>query len=223
MGRHGWRRGSRRGAHRSEPENAGALRRFGGLIESTVPKRVEPPRLLNVLVVSGVLLGLLLFGYSTTQIYLQFGGAPGDTEMPGTQDEVRPTHDASPRAEAERGGSAAGGDAPRGPQTQAGSEPTTVVYRITESTPDGFTGHVTITNTSSTTLDAWELALAFDSARITHVEGAVWEEIEDGILARRAGGDGGLEPGASAVLTFDAVGAPQSPVRCSLNGHVCRL
>lgn len=221
MGRHGWRNSNRRGVHRSEPEDGGVLRRLGGLIESTVPKRVEPPRLLNVLVVSGVILGLLLFGYSTTQIYLQFGSTPGATEDPGAQDGARPTHDASPGTDAEE--PAAGGEGTRGPQTQAGSEPTTVVYRITESTAAGFSGHVTITNTSQTSLDGWELALAFDSAEVTHVNGADWEEIEGGILARRPADQDSLAPGDSVALTFEAVGVAQSPVRCSLNGHVCEL
>ncbi|PDP84750.1 cellulose-binding protein [Glycomyces fuscus] len=221
MGRHGWRNSNRRGVHRSEQEDVGALRRLGGLIESTVPKRVEPPRLLNVLVVSGVILGLLLFGYSTTQIYLQFGGTPGATQDPGTQDGAQPTHDASPGTDAEE--PAAGGGGGRGPQTQAGSEPTTVVYRVTESTSVGFSGHVTVTNTSRVGLDGWELALAFDSAEVTHVNGADWEEIEDGILARGPADQDILEPGDSVALTFEAVGVPQSPIRCSLNGHVCEL
>lgn len=212
------RRGPRRGAHRSEPENAGPLRRFGGLIESTVPKRVEPPRLLNVLVVSGVILGLILFGYSTTQIYLQFGGAPGATEVPGPQDGVEPGHDASAEpdeASPEQGDS--------GPQTQAGTEPTTVVYRVLESSSLGFTGQVTVTNTSNSTLNAWELALAFESAEITDVRDADWEPLDDGILAGRSGAEAALEPGESTELTFDAVGIAQSPTRCSLNGHVCQL
>ncbi|WP_017570625.1 cellulose binding domain-containing protein [Nocardiopsis halotolerans] len=219
MGRQGWRNSTRRGAHRSEPENAGALRRFGGLIESTVPKRVEPPRLLNVLVVSGVILGLLLFGYSTTQIYLQFGGAPGTPQAPGVQDGAEPTQDDTPDGDE----SAAGEDGSRGPQTQAGSEPTTVVYRITESTSVGFSAHITVTNTSQATLTAWELALAFESAEVTHVNGADWAEIEDGVLARQPADQGDLAPGESVALTFDAVGVPQSPVRCSLNGHICEL
>ncbi|MFL1376161.1 MULTISPECIES: cellulose binding domain-containing protein [unclassified Nocardiopsis] len=216
MGRHGQRQGTRRGAHRSEPADTGALRRLGGLIESTVPKRVEPPRLLNVLVVSGVILGLLLFGYSTTQIYLQFGGAPGGTtQNPNTQDGADPSGDVTPEPEAGAGSPA--------PQTQAGTEPTTVSYRIVESSASGFSGHVTVTNTSRVTLDAWELALAFKDAEVTHVEGADWEAIDDGILARQPGGADKLEPGESASLTFQALGTAQSPIRCSLNGHICRL
>ncbi|AFR07533.1 MULTISPECIES: cellulose binding domain-containing protein [Nocardiopsis] len=211
--------GPRRGAHRSEPENAGALRRIGGFLESTVPKRVEPPRLLNVLIVSGVILGLLLFGYSTTQIYLQFGGAPGATEETGPRDgsdhdEVSPgPEESDPAGRQDR----------EGPRTQAGTEPTTVVYQVLESSELGFTGHVIVTNTSRSSLDGWELALAFDSVQITHVDGADWEPMEDGILARRSGPDAGLAPGDSVSLTFEAIGSAQSPTRCSLNGHVCRL
>src|SRR5699024_4113397 len=108
------RRGTRRGVHRSEPEDAGTLRRLGGLLESTVPKRVEPPRLLNVLVISGVILGLLLFGYSTTQIYLQFGNTPEGPQAPGAQEDMAPSHDATQEPEHD----ATGED--DGPQTQAG-------------------------------------------------------------------------------------------------------
>lgn len=211
------RRGTRRGAHRSEPEDAGALRRFGGLLESTVPKRVEPPRLLNVLVISGVILGLLLFGYSTTQIYLQFGNAPGGTDAPGAQEDMAPSHDATPGPERE----ATSED--DGPQTQAGAESTTVVYEIVDTHESGFTGSLTVTNTSQNWLEAWELALAFDNAEIIDVDDADWEPIEDGVLARQPGEQEGLPPGDSVSLTFHAVGVPESPMRCSLNGHVCNL
>lgn len=211
------RRGTRRGAHRSEPEDAGALRRLGGLLESTVPKRVEPPRLLNVLVISGVLLGLLLFGYSTTQIYLQFGNAPGGTEGPGAQEDMVPGHDATPGPERE---ATSEGD---GPQTQAGAESTTIVHEIVETHDSGFTGSITITNTSQNRLETWELALAFDNAEITDVHEADWEPIEDGALVRQPWGHAGLAPGDSVSLTFHAVGTPESPRRCSLNGHVCGL
>ncbi|MCY9787803.1 cellulose-binding domain-containing protein [Nocardiopsis sp. EMB25] len=218
MGRHVSRNDSRRGVHRSEREDAGALRRIGGFLESTVPKRVEPPRLINVLVVSGVILGLLLFGYSTTQIYLQFGGSPGATEAPGAQNGLHPSNDASPDQEHE--GSSAGD---REEEVQAGVEPTTVVYEVVDTTDTGFTARVTVTNTSRVTLDAWELALAFDSAEITEVRDADWEPFADGILARQPGDQEDLTPGDSATLELDALGPVQSPVRCSLNGHVCSL
>ncbi|GAB2498376.1 cellulose binding domain-containing protein [Nocardiopsis aegyptia] len=217
MGRHG----TRRGAHRNEPEDAGALRRIGGLIESTVPKRVEPPRLLNVLVISGVILGLLLFGYSTTQIYLQFGGSPGATESPDPG-AIAPSQDAT--ADSESDEAVSNGDGrDQGPQTQSGSSPITVGYEITQTTDSGFSGLVTITNTSQSRLTAWELALAFETAEVTEVRDADWEPIEDGILARQPGGQDGLVPGESATMGFDAVGPAQSPIRCSLNGHVCGL
>lgn len=196
------------------------LRRIGGLLESTVPKRVEPPRLLNVLIVSGVILGLILFGYSTTQIYLQFGGTPGVTDTPGAQEDLEPSHEASLGPDED---DSAGEEDDEGPQTQAGTQPTTVAYEIVETTTSGFTGHITVTNTSQTKLDDWELALAFDNAEITEVHEADWEPIDDGILARQPGGQDGLDSGASATLRFDAVGTAETPARCSLNGHVCDL
>lgn len=215
----GKRRATRRGAHRSEPEGAGGLRRVSGFLGSTVPRRVEPPRLLNVLVISGVLLGLLLFGYSTTQIYLQFGGDSGASENPGAAEDLEPeSSPGSGSGSAEQDPGSADG-----PQTQAGTEPTTVAYRVVDRSAAGFTGSVTLTNTSSSRLDAWELALAFDDAEVTEVHDADWEPLEDGILARQPGG-GGLDPEESVTISFDAMGDPEDPpARCSLNGHVCNL
>ncbi|WP_026127163.1 cellulose binding domain-containing protein [Nocardiopsis xinjiangensis] len=214
----GKRRAMRRGAHRSEPEDAGALRRVSGFLGSTVPRRVEPPRLLNVLIISGVLLGLLLFGYSTTQIYLQFGSDPGASENPGATEDLEPeSPPGSSSAEQDPGNSG-------GPRTQAGTEPTTVVYRVVDRGAAGFTGSVTLTNTSDSRLEAWELALAFDDAEVTEVHDADWEPLEDGILARQPGNGDGLDPGESATISFDAMGDPEDPpARCSLNGHVCNL
>lgn len=214
----GKRRATRRGAHRSEPEDAGALRRVSGFLGSTVPRRVEPPRLLNVLVVSGVILGLLLFGYSTTQIYLQFGGDSGGPENPGAMEDLEPEPSpGSGSAEQEPGRA-------DGPQTQAGVEPTTVAYRVVDRSAAGFTGSVTLTNTSESHLDAWELALAFDDAEVTEVHDADWEPLDDGVLARQPGDAEGLDPGESVTISFDAMGAPETPpARCSLNGHVCNL
>lgn len=214
MSGRGSRRATRRGAHRSEPEDAGALRRFSGFLGSTVPRRVEPPRLLNVLVVSGVLLGLLLFGYSTTQIYLQFGGNPGALENPGAMEDLDP----GPSTEQQAPGSADGS------QTQAGAETIAVAYRVVDRSAAGFTGSVTLTNTSESHLDAWELALAFDGAEVTEVYDADWEPLEDGVLARQSGDDEGLDPGDSVTVSFEAIGDPENPpTRCSLNGHVCDL
>lgn len=215
----GKRRATRRGAHRSEPEDAGALRRFSGFLGSTVPRRVEPPRLLNVLVVSGVLLGLLLFGYSTTQIYLQFGGDSGAPENPGATEDLdpRPPPGGNPTEEQDPGSA-------EGSQTQGGVEPTTVAYRVVDRSTSSFTGSVTLTNTSENHLDAWELALAFDDAEVTEVHDADWEPLEDGILARQPGDHDGLDPGESVTLSFEAMGDPEDPpARCSLNGHVCDL
>ncbi|MFV2195913.1 cellulose binding domain-containing protein [Nocardiopsis sp. LOL_012] len=215
MGRHGSHHVSRRGMHRSVQPDAGVLRRIVGFMESTVPKRVEPPRITNVLVVSGVILGLLLFGYSTTQIYLQFGSDPDATEVPGSLEGVRPTE-----GTADRGGAVSpseGGE----DEVQAGIEPIMVGYEITAADAEGFTARITVTNSSLVRLEGWELALAFESARVTEVRGAAWEHFEDGILARRPAGGTDLVSGASTTLEIDVRGTAQDPVRCSLNGHVC--
>lgn len=233
MGRRGdGGRGARRGAHRSEPPDAGVLRRFGGVLESTVPKKVEPPRLLNVLVVSGIVLGLILFGYSTTQIYLQFGSTPGGPDqvgpVPGVSENTGPSGGAGQGAEADPGeGAAEGGRLPPqeepGSQTQGASGPTTVEYRLLTSSATDFTAQVTVTNTSAAVMHGWELALGFDGVQVTSVWDADWERMENGLIARQPSWQDGLAPGETATIHFAAEGPPQSPARCSLNGHVCHF
>src|SRR5699024_406714 len=107
--------------------------------------------------------------------------------------------------------------------TQAGTESTTVVHEIVETHESGFTGSITVTNTSQNPLEAWELVLAFDNAEIVEVEGADWEPIEDGVLVRRPDGRTGPAPGDSMSCTFHALGNPESPRRCLLTGQDCNL
>src|SRR5699024_9662114 len=138
---------------------------------------------------SGVILGLLLFGYSTTQIYLQFGNTPEGPQAPGAQEDMAPSHDATQEPEHD----ATGED--DGPQTQAGTESTTVVHQIVETHESGFTGSITVTHTSQNPLEAWELVLAFDNAEIVDVEGADGETDEDGNLIRQPDEPTGQAPG----------------------------
>ncbi|GAA3745349.1 cellulose binding domain-containing protein [Salinactinospora qingdaonensis] len=86
--------GGQRGAHRAEPQGSGPLATVGHVLGSTVPKRVQPPRLLRVLLISGMTIGLCLFGYSTTQIYLRFTeppASPGANGEPDFNIQVEPT------------------------------------------------------------------------------------------------------------------------------------
>ncbi|RCV54039.1 cellulose binding domain-containing protein [Marinitenerispora sediminis] len=137
MGRHAA-EGGQRGAHRAEPADSGPLATVGHVLGSTVPRKVRPPRLLRVLVLSGITVGLVLFAYSTTQIYLRFSepgteqgthADPGDSgRLPATEVSPGPPDDPTPeesleaevlpdteRGPADRTGTAAEGDEESGP------------------------------------------------------------------------------------------------------------
>ncbi|MDA2813495.1 cellulose binding domain-containing protein [Nocardiopsis sp. RSe5-2] len=210
MGRRSGSGGGRRGAHRSEPEDSGPLRTVGLMLGSTVPKRVRPPRLLSVLLISGVTVGLVLFGYSTTQIYLRFSEPPvehgttpaGPSAGPSTQDSE-------------------GGEA-RAEEDAAGA-PANLSYTTVESSATAFTGRVTLTNTGSTALEGWELVLGFDGATVTSAWDVDWEATGDGVVARAPASDGGLAPGESVDVTFTAEGTAQAPSSCTFNGNPCSL
>lgn len=198
-----------RGLHRSEPVDKSRLAALGYFLGSTVPKRVQPPRVLNVLLISGVTLALTLFGYSTTQIYLRFSEPPTAQEAgptaPDTSERLAPSS---------------------GPATEesgkASAEMVSVVsYEAVASSGSGFTGEVTVTNTGSALLKDWELALEFADARVTSVADAEWRATENGVVAGEPAGADGLEPGDSVTLSFTAEGRAQNPVACSLNGSPC--
>ncbi|MEY9213565.1 cellulose binding domain-containing protein [Thermobifida halotolerans] len=89
MRRHGLGR-EQRGAHRAEPPGSGPLAAVSHVLGSTVPKRVPPPRPLRVVVVSAVIVGALLFSYSTTQIYLRFAEPEQQAPVPGTTASAAP-------------------------------------------------------------------------------------------------------------------------------------
>ncbi|WP_017626279.1 cellulose binding domain-containing protein [Nocardiopsis chromatogenes] len=210
MGRRGGSGGGRRGAHRSEPEHSGALRTVGLMLGSTVPKRVRPPRLLSVLLISGVTVGLVLFGYSTTQIYLRFSEPPvehgttpvGPSAGPSTQD--------------------SGGGEARAEEDASGA-PAALSYTTVEASSTAFTGRVTVTNTGSTALEGWELVLGFDGATVTSAWDVDWEATGSGVVARAPASGGGLAPGESVEVNFTAEGVAQPPSSCTFNGDSCSL
>ncbi|QBI55696.1 cellulose binding domain-containing protein [Streptomonospora litoralis] len=208
----------RRGAHRSEPADKTRLAAVGYFLGSTVPKKVQPPRLLNVLLVSGVTLALTLFGYSTTQIYLRFSEPPAAQESGPAESggglRPAPTGSAGPEHSA---GEGSGGSA------SSASVMSVVSYQAVESSDTGFTGEVTVTNTGSAVLDDWELALEFADAEVTSAWDVQWRATENGMVAREPEWSGGLAPGDSVTVSFTADGRTQNPVSCSLNGHACEL
>jgi len=234
----------RRGAHRSEPENSGALATVGHVLESTVPKRVRPPRLLSVLVISGVMIALVLFGYSTTQIYLRFSEPPVDNgadTAPGGVLDSEPSPEAgeepdagTSQTRAEEPGEEPGDDEdgadgsdrpPDASPEQGGADAAgasgAVSYSTVESSDSNFTGQVTVTNTGDGSMDGWELVLGFSDATVTSAWDVDWEATSDGVIARQPSWSGGIAPGESVTVHFTAEGRAQEPASCTLNGAPC--
>ncbi|MFC7327839.1 cellulose binding domain-containing protein [Marinactinospora rubrisoli] len=252
MGRHGAAGGGQRGAHRAEPADSGPIATVGHVLGSTVPRKVRPPRLLRVLVISGITVGMVLFAYSTTQIYLRFSdpgtqqitpGDPGDSgRLPATETSPRPsvspevvaspeTETVQPDSDTERGpadhtGSATAEQQPvPGPgadRATDGAAPA-VSYAMNPYSDNAFGGSVTITNTGDGTLSSWELVLGFSDVRIESAWEAEWEPTADGMVARQPDWRSGIAPGESVTVNFTAQGRPQYPASCSLNGGPCGL
>lgn len=238
MGRYERRR-TRRGAHRAEPSDSGALATVGQVLGSTVPKKVAPPRPLRVLVLSGVVVGLVLFSYSTTQIYLRFadpapvppGAAEADLPAPaptGTEAAATRQPVASGRTEItveglqEQVEEDDDEDAVE-PEPVADTGRPQVSYQMTPYGGGDFMGTVTITNTSDRPMDDWELRLGFADAKVVSAWEADWEETSDGLVARRPSWAGGIAPGQSVSVYFTARGGTPTPRDCSLNGNACGL
>ncbi|GAA3750345.1 hypothetical protein HDA32_001020 [Spinactinospora alkalitolerans] len=244
MRRHGGAESGQRGAHRAEPADAGAFATVGHVLGSTVPKRVRPPRLLRVLLISGLTVGLILFGYSTTQIYLRFSESPAHREPApesGYSAPLAPTaQDASPSAAPSASASAGeesgaerartgsdDGDEEAGPEpdgaASGGAVDPRISYSATEWSATDFGGQVVITNNGSTPLDGWELRLDFADADVTSAWDVEWEATDNGIVARPAHWEGAIAPGESKTVNFTAEGTSPEPNACSLNGSPCGL
>ncbi|GLU46617.1 cellulose binding domain-containing protein [Nocardiopsis ansamitocini] len=249
MGRHGVER-PQRGAHRAEQPDGGALTTVGQVLGSTVPKRVPPPRPFRVLLLSGVTVTLILFAYSTTQIYLRFtespsgpgapapesgavGGSPGSEALPSRgpepgsslQAEISAEVSQSPEAE-ERETEEEGADEPErqdAPEPPVAVGGTQVSYDMVPHSSNNFTGSVTIVNNGTSAIDGWELRLGFSGANITAAWNGDWESTGEGIVVRQPSWTGGIAPGESAVVNFSAEGSAQAPSSCSLNGRSCGL
>ena len=92
--------------------------------------------------------------------------------------------------------------------------------------PGGFTADVTITNTSSTTVDGWTLAFSFPgNQRITSAWNTALTQNGSAVTARDAGYNSTITPGSSTTLGFQGTysGSNPSPTAFTLNGATCAL
>ncbi|PSK95603.1 cellulose binding domain-containing protein [Murinocardiopsis flavida] len=212
--------GGRRGAHRSGPTGDGRLAAATHLLGTTVPRRVRPPRLLNVMLVSGVTVGLVLFGYSTTQIYLRFNDPHGGAGEPAPGATMSPLPSAEPGHPSHGAPDPSRGDTRNTADRRDGD--TAVSYRAVEATGGDFTGKITITNSGGGTLDNWVLTLGFSEATVTSAWDAEWQATESGVVVRKPEGENGLAPGESKTVNVTVEGDRQTP-ECTLNGRSCGL
>lgn len=220
MARHGAARDSRdgRGAHRAEPTGGGPFAALGRLLGSTVPKRVQPPRFLRVLTVSGLLVGLMMFGYSTTQVYLRFTEPPVDRDDVGSaesdDERLAPTEPGSAEPE--------GSDSERTGSRSVPGDGLAVSYSMTESEEADFAGQLVIINSGSEALRGWEVEVAFAEARVVAAWDVEWEPTAAGARFTDPEWEDGIAPGDSKAIAFTVEGTPQTP-ECTFNGDPCGI
>lgn len=212
MGRHGAPRDSQngRGAHRAKPTGQGTFGSLGHMLGSTVPKRVQPPRFLRVLTISGLLVGLMMFGYSTTQVYLRFTEPPVEQESFQQEGDQLPGGSDGEATDSERTGSLSPGNG------------IAVAYSLSEGEGDEFIGQLVVTNASDEPLNDWEIELTLTDAFVLDASDTDWAATDDGALFTRPADEDGIAPGQSKTITFAVAGPPQTP-GCTLNGAPCGL
>lgn len=89
---------------------------------------------------------------------------------------------------------------------------------------NGFTGNVTVTNTSSSTINGWTLNFSFPSGQqITNSWNATVSQNGSSVSARNVDYNGTLAPGASASFGFQGThsGTNGAPSGWTLNGTAC--
>ncbi|MDQ7904750.1 cellulose binding domain-containing protein [Phytohabitans sp. ZYX-F-186] len=89
---------------------------------------------------------------------------------------------------------------------------------------NGFTGNVTVTNTSSSTVNGWTLGFSFPSGQqITNSWNATVTQSGSSVSARNVNYNGTIAPGASQSFGFQGThsGTNTAPTGWTLNGTAC--
>lgn len=205
-------------SHRSGPARTGPLAALAHLLVSTTPRRVSPPRFYRVLFASGLVVGLVLFAYSTTQVYLHFTDPQEEASRPQSEPvEQMPTQPSSGAA-----GSEGPGMSPEHAASGASAVPADITFHAQANRSGAFTGEITIRNTGEEALQDWDLELTFTESQVVAVWGAEWEPKPDGAHITPSDAEAPIAPGDSRTVQFDAEGSVETP-RCLFSGSRCEL
>ncbi|NBM19997.1 xyloglucanase [Streptomyces sp. GC420] len=101
-----------------------------------------------------------------------------------------------------------------------------VTYKVTNQWSGGFQGEVTLTNTSRSGYDGWELTWPFpDGQRITQMWNATHRQTGAEVVAGNASWNGTVMPGASVTFGFTGswAGANGSPGEFAMGGESCAV
>ncbi|NVI89908.1 cellulase family glycosylhydrolase [Actinomadura sp. BRA 177] len=98
----------------------------------------------------------------------------------------------------------------------------TVAYKVQNSWQGGFTAQVTITNSGSAALNGWTLGFAFPGdQKVSQGWSATWSQSGAAVTAKSMDWNGGLAPGASVTVGFQATGSSAAPAEFDLNDQPC--
>ncbi len=100
-----------------------------------------------------------------------------------------------------------------------------VTYTVTNQWPGGFGANVTITNTGTTTINAWTLNWTFPNGQsITQLWNASYTQTGSQVSATNLSYNGTLAPGSNTAFGFNGTwnGSNTNPSTFTLNGATCR-
>ena len=119
------------------------------------------------------------------------------------------------------------GDTPSSPPTTEPSSPAAGACRVAvtvNSWNSGLTADLVVTNTGATAINGWSLTFTLGAGQtITSGWNATYSPASGQVTARNAGYNGGIAPGASVGIGFQAghTGNSAAPTAFALNGAAC--
>ncbi len=148
--------------------------------------------------------------YSLTTVVLQSGSSGGSTPTPGTTPTPRPTPGTTPTPT---------------PTLVSGNASCKVSYSVNQ-WQGGFTGNLTITNTSSSALSGWMLKFTFPNGQqVTQGWNSIFTQSGANVTMTNTSYNATLAVGGSVSAGFNGSwsGSNSRPTGFTLNGNVCSI